>query len=202
MKIWSICLNPIELFIIWSESDYLNYSNKGYIYRARYDGSKKISLVNGSFLRPISLAIDNISDELLSIDYYGNDKKVIHSGQQFFDQYSKLDLYNGFIYWSKSKMIYKINNIKEEFTQFELHKEFSGAYKIIHSSRQPNVSNLCANTNCTHLCLPIEFNTYRCLCPDIKIYNTSEYCGEYVRNQRIFIFNFYIHVQGKAFRWV
>ena len=39
---------------------------------------------------------------------------------------------------------------------------------------------LCANTNCTHLCLPLNFSTYRCLCPDINFYGLINNCVNYV----------------------
>jgi hypothetical protein len=185
-----ICVNPIDLFVIWSES-YFSDSRKGYIYKTRYDGSNKTSLANDNIVRPTSMQIDytikriyvmdQIFNKLLSIDYNGNNMKLIYSSDRPFLFPSKMDLYHGFIYWLYDlNTIHKINIDGGELSQLKLHQHFQRAFKMIHPSRQPNTSNLCANTKCTHLCLPIDFNAYRCLCPDTKIYHLSESCEEYV----------------------
>jgi len=190
--ITDICVNPIDLFVIWSETGSENNNNKGYIYKTRYDGSNKTSIINQDNLLSISLAIDytikriywidHSLSEIVSIDYDGNERKFIQLSDKSFVSTEKMDLYNGFIYWSESgsSIIYKINTNGEELSHFEPHENFSRAFKIIHPSRQPNVKNLCADTDCSHLCLPIDFHTYRCLCPDIKAYNLTKNCEEYV----------------------
>ena len=83
-----ICVNPIDLFIIWSERSVKRYDSRdklGYIYRTRYDGSNKISLVNVIDISTEYMAIDFIIKRiywfdidingLYSIDYNGKDKK-------------------------------------------------------------------------------------------------------------------------------
>jgi len=184
-----ICVNPIDLFVIWSDFDTDGYNAK--IYKARYDGSNKIPLVNKNISRPFSLAIDytikriywvNIFEgQLESVDYNGNESKLIYQSKKL-RAISEIDLYNGFIYWSTvgSDNIYRINTIGAEFSEFTLYEHFSRKFKITHSSRQPNGSNLCVNTNCQYLCVPIAFSSYRCLCPDTNVYNLSESCEEYV----------------------
>ena len=77
-----ICVNTIDLFIIWSE--YSNYQyQSGYIYKSRYDRSNKINLVNESIYKPKAIVIDYTIKriywidnfrELSSMDYLGNNK--------------------------------------------------------------------------------------------------------------------------------
>jgi hypothetical protein len=188
-----ICVNPIDLFVIWSEDDGTTDSG-AYIYKAKYDGSSKISLVTKNILEPISMVIDftikriyYIDDSLnllVSIDYDGNDRKNIHSSDKSMRSSRNIDIYNGFIYWADfnigSKKIHKINSNGEELSQIEMPENFNRAFKIIHSSRQPNAINLCADTKCSHLCLPINFASYRCKCPEVEVYNLTENCVEYV----------------------
>jgi hypothetical protein len=111
-----ICVNPIDLFLIWSEISNLN--KKGYIYKTRYDGSSKISLMNHIIVGPTSMEVDYtikriyVIDQTLghfvSIDYNGNNMKLIYSSHRPFLFPLKIYLYNGFIYWSYSSMILKI----------------------------------------------------------------------------------------------
>ena len=105
-----------------------------------------------------------------------------------------MDLYNGFIYWShkykakgykrkfsiEKNLIHRVNTNGEEFFEFKPHENYNGVFRIIHSSREPTANNYCAKANCTHLCLPLNLNTYRCLCPDNKLNNSNENCVEYV----------------------
>ncbi len=158
-------MNPIDLFVIWSEI-YYSKDEKGYIYKTRYDGSNKISLAKDTFSHPTTMGIDytikriyvidEVLEQLFSIDYNGNNVKLIYSSNDFIEV-QKMDLYNGFIYWKYFRSFYRINSDGGELSQLELPDDFVMPFKIIHPSRQPSASNLCANTNCTHLCLPIRY---------------------------------------------
>ena len=184
-----ICVNPIELFILWSESTH-HKNLGGYIYKANYDGSNKISLINEGIFMPLTITIDYtikriywidfFIKELSSIDYNGKDKKLILNGGELFSP-SQMNLYNGFIYWYNwaTNSINKVNTKGGEYSASKLYGNFT-AFGIIHSSRQPNTTNLCTNTHCTHLCLPLDFIKYRCLCPDINVYHSTDNCVDYV----------------------
>ena len=101
-----ICVNPIDRFIIWSEIS-ISDDERSYIYRSRYDGSNKTSLVNDNIIFPHSMAFDFTIKriywfdidiyELYSIDYNGNDRKVTYTIRNNYLDYRNMDLYSGLI---------------------------------------------------------------------------------------------------------
>jgi hypothetical protein len=55
-----------------------------------------------------------------------------------------------------------------------------GSFKIIDASLQPNSTNRCLNNNCSHICIPINTNQYRCICPQINLQNDTKTCTQSV----------------------
>jgi hypothetical protein len=65
----------------------------------------------------------------------------------------------------------KINFIESEIDGI-------GSFIIIDSALQPNSPNRCADSNCSHLCIPI--NQYHCVCPNFSPPNDNIVCIESV----------------------
>jgi hypothetical protein len=96
-----------------------------------------------------------------------------------------MEIFEDFIYWTQyyEKSIFKtklgLNDTQINYLITSETNEF-GSFKIIDSSLQPNSTNRCINHNCSHLCIPISVDRYRCVCPQFSPQNDSKICRESV----------------------
>lgn len=96
------------------------------------------------------------------MDFIGNNAKLLFRSQNVIYE-NKFDVFGDFIIFDTFISLHYINifemkdNIIAKFLSMT-------SMKIWHSSRQPNTTNRCLNSNCPHLCLPNGTESYRCVC--------------------------------------
>jgi hypothetical protein len=192
-KINHISVNPLDSFII-----YCVYDHRGKIMKALQDGSNQTLLIEEINSYPISLTIDLSSRKIFwidlflaklsSVDFEGNNYQTILKSEELFSEKNFMGIFGEDIYLSKSldHSIFKINKFDPNGPKnyfFKLTKDTDlHSMKIIHSSLQPNSTNRCINHYCSHLCVPIGLNRYRCVCPQVLIHrnNGTNICFESV----------------------
>jgi hypothetical protein len=106
-----------------------------------------------------------------------------------------MQIFGDNIYWtSYQKSIFKtkidVKDIKMDYLITSKTIEFS-SFKIIDASLQPNSTNRCVNNNCSHICIPINTNEYRCICPQIKLRNDTKTCTQSVCIHNINVLNMF-----------
>jgi hypothetical protein len=179
-----IVVNPLESFIVWGKK-----TPNPAIIKANQDGSHRKVLVDSNIKYPNSIVIEfetkkiyfmeHSSNEITSIDFYGNNRRLIYKleinvqlAEKVLDIYDKnLFIYN---YQTEDIVIISTDGISKDKIVINKMKLFR-AMKIIHSSRQPNGENKCIDSNCTHLCLPNE-NDFKCVCPSDQYLLSGEKC--------------------------
>jgi hypothetical protein len=162
------------------------------------DGSNQTLLIEEINSYPISLTIDLLSrkifwidfflGKLSSIDFEGNNYQTVLKSEDLFSKKSFMGIFGEDIYLSNSldHSIFKINKFDPDGPKnyfFKLSKDTDlHSMKIIHSSLQSNSTNRCLNHHCSHLCVPIGLDQYRCVCPEVKFLgkNDTKICTESV----------------------
>jgi hypothetical protein len=91
------------------------------------------------------------------------------------------------ILYSKEKLMWKT---KMDYLITSKTIEFS-SFKIIDASLQPNSTNRCVNNNCSHICIHINTNEYRCIYPQIKLQNDTKTCTQSVCIHNINVLNLF-----------
>jgi hypothetical protein len=178
-KIIHVSVNPLDSFIIYCVHD-----RRGRIMKALQDGSNQTLLIEEINSYPISLTIDLLSrkifwidiflGKLSSIDFEGNNYQTVLKSEDLFSEKIFMAIFGEDIYLSNSldHSIFKINKFDPDGPKnffFKLSKDTDlHSMKIIHSSLQPNSTNRCLNHHCSHLCIPIGLDRYRCVCPEVK----------------------------------
>lgn len=187
-----IAVNPIEQFVVWAH-DY------GLI-KSSLDGSQQIDLVKTSLTSSTCVTIDLSTKKIYWIDarfnslncinYDGSDKRKLINSNSLFSKAVQMDLFDDYIYWSASYQEYSTSSYQytNSYDVLRTHKygynssikstfikSLNSIYgmKIIHASKQPNATNVCANNPCSHLCLPKNSTNYQCICPSTQFYNYS-----------------------------
>jgi hypothetical protein len=98
--------------------------------------------------------------------------------------YTFMEIFGDNIYWTINyeKSIFKtkvgVNDTQMDYLITS--KETLRSFKIIDASLQPNSTNRCVNNNCSHICIPININEYRCICPQINLQNDTKTCTQSV----------------------
>jgi hypothetical protein len=193
-KLNHISVNPLDSFII-----YCVYNDKGTIMKALQDGSDQNQLYEEIDSYPISLSIDLLSrrvywidlhfSKLSSIDFEGKHYHKILQSEEIISQPFFMAIFGEKIYWSNSfdHKIFEIDKLGLNATKINYwlksdKDEKFQAIEIIDASLQPNSTNRCENAQCSHLCIPISINQYRCVCPQIKFHddNYQKMCIESV----------------------
>jgi hypothetical protein len=176
-KINDLSINPLKSFIVYSV-----WGIGGRIMKALQDGSNKTVVIEERYSYPGSLAVDILSEkifwvdillhELSSIDFEGNNYQTILRSKELFSIPTSIAVFDDSIYWSNNMdhSVYKINKFGLNGTQIDFlfkSEKFTNfnRIKIIDSSLQPNSTNRCINANCSHLCIPVGIDQYRCVCP-------------------------------------
>jgi hypothetical protein len=182
-------VNPLDSIIFYSI--YNNFEGK--IIKASQDGSNRIVLRSENVKNYFALTIDLVLRKVIWIDYYSNTfSSVDFDGNNFmtFGRYARsgyntyLQIFGDDIYWAHyENSIYKtkvgVNDAQMDYliTSFD---KLIGPFKIIDASLQPNSTNRCLNNNCSHVCIPINTNQYRCICPQFKHQNDRKTCTQSV----------------------
>jgi hypothetical protein len=187
-QVKDIAINPINYFIIWSRWD-TNKMNAS-IMKANYDGSNQTVLIDFDIKEPNALVIDLKDSKiywidrqlytLSSVDYNGNDRRLIKKSKLYFEFTLDIDVNENYIYWSNAILdaIIRIEKNDNRMNFLSVVKENSNidSFKIISKSRQPNNNNqnVCFNRNCI-LCLPISLDQFSCPLDDIQNNFKAEY---------------------------
>jgi len=125
--------------------------------------------------------VDISLDKLSSIDFNGNDRKLIHDfkigGSSYILKYLNIYDRNLHVYNPRSNEILKVSTDGLILNKTKIIKDLT-YMKIIYSSRQPNGTNKCINSDCTHLCLPNQYtsNKFKCFCPEEQYLLPGEMC--------------------------
>ncbi len=194
--ITDLSVNPLDSilfysFLEWNEWTYLA---EGKIMKASQDGSNRTELRRKNIKFPSALTtdlvlskifwIDNELSTFSSIDFDGNN--FLTFGRYESSSYYKyMEIFGDNIYWTfyYHKSIFKtkvgVNGTQMDYLITSKTNGFS-TFKIIDASLQPNSTNRCVNNNCSHICIPINTNEYRCICPQIKLQNDTKTCTQSV----------------------
>jgi hypothetical protein len=190
-----LSVNPLDSILFYSTITWngTHYS-KGKIMKASQDGSNRIVLRSQNIISPIALTIDLVlrkviwnddnSNSFSSIDFDGNNF-ITFGRHNYISFYTFMQIFGDNIYWSQvmEKFIFKTkfgaNDTKMNYLITSKTIEFS-SFKIIDASLQPISTNRCVNNYCSHVCIPINTNEYRCICPQIKLQNDTKTCTQSV----------------------
>lgn len=169
-----IAVNVKEKFIVWA--DWATYS----IERASQDGTNRKKLLSTeSDGYPSVLTIDILTRKIYWIDskfhslgvlnFDGSYPKTLVKSSKYLPFPFSMDVFEDYIYFSdwKREAIMQINvngDPPVARTLIEHLDEQPMAVKIVHSLKQPKSVNVCEKAKCSHLCLPSENGTYRCVC--------------------------------------
>ncbi len=185
-SITDLSVNPLDSILFYSTFN----DSKGIIMKASQDGSNRTKLRTEKIIIPLALTIDLVLrrvfwiDEHLnkfsSIDFDGNDFMTFGTHKSF-SYYVYLQIFGDNIYWTPytEKFIFKTKvgvNHTSMVRFLTTENSRFGSFKIIDASLQPNSTNRCVNNNCSHICIPINTNKYRCICPQIKLQNDTKTC--------------------------
>ncbi len=190
IHITDLTVNPLDSLLFYIIITWNGTHFKGKIMKASQDGSNRMELRSENIKRTSALTIDLVLRKVFwidgklntfsSIDFDGNDFMTFGTHKSF-SYYVYLQIFGDNIYWTQysEKFIFKtkvgVNHtsmvpfITTENSRF-------GSFKIIDASLQPNSNNRCVNNSCSHICIPINTNEYRCICPQIKLQNDTKTC--------------------------
>ncbi len=104
-----------------------------------------------------------------------------------YHNYKKLsiDIFDHYIYWTRNyenyifKTKFGVNDTQMDHLITSKTNKF-GSFKIIDPSLQPNSTNRCVYHNCSHVCIPININQYRCVCPQLNDLINKKTCTQSV----------------------
>ncbi len=193
--ITDLSVNPLDSILFYSMSTWngTHYS-KGKIMKASQDGSNRTELRREIIKHPSALTIDLVLRKIFwidnklstfsSIDFDGNNFLTFgrYESSTYFDY---VQIFGDNIYWTfyYQKSIFKtkvgVNDTQINYLITSKTNGFS-TFKIIDPLLQPNSTNRCVNNNCSHICIPINTNEYRCICPQIKLQNDTKTCTQSV----------------------
>jgi low density lipoprotein-related protein 2 len=186
-----ISVNPLDCIIFYCAYN----QNNGRIMKASQDGSEQTLLRYVDNGRPLALTIDLVLRKVFwidsrlntvsSIDFDGNNFLTFgtHESNGYIFSMQIL-IYNNYIYWidydQKSILKTKLGFDETQMYLITLENNTFESFKIIDSSLQPNSTNRCINHNCSHICIPISINQYRCVCPKFRLQNDTKICTQSV----------------------
>ncbi len=191
-----LSVNPLNSTIFygtWNRSQ-----KKGKILKSSQDGSERTILTDKNIKYPKVLTIDLVLEKVIwidrdlntfsSIDFDGNNFLTFGTFKSGLYNFF-IDIFDDYIFWTeyyknsifKTKLGVNVTKLDYLITS-ENNKMVS--FKIIDPSLQPNSTNRCINHNCSHLCIPININQYRCICPQLRNRNEKKTCTQSVSIQK------------------
>jgi len=194
-SIEGLSVNPLDSTIFYSTWN--SSQNKGKIMKLSQDGSERSILRDKNIISSGVLTIDLVLKKVIwinrdlntfsSIDFDGNNFLTLGTfkseSYNFF-----IDFFDDYIYWTGNyeNSIFKIKpGVNETKLNYLITSETNkfGSFKIIDPSLQPNSTNRCIYHNCSHLCIPININQYRCVCPQPSVRTDEKRCTQSVSIQ-------------------
>ncbi len=190
-----LSVNPLDSTIFYSTCNY--DQQKGKIMKSSQDGYQKTILRDENIIQPKALTIDFALKKVIWIDHYSNIiSSIDFDGNNFFTFGTFkstsfnifMDTFDDYIYWTGNceNSIFKtklgVNATQLDYLITSEPNKF-GSFKIIDSSLQPNSTNRCIYHNCSHLCIPININQYRCVCPQLSLRIVEKICRQSVSIQ-------------------
>jgi hypothetical protein len=163
----------------------------GTIMKSSQDGSNRTLLrdIGNDSVLSIDLVerkvfwCDTYFIQFFSVDFEGNNFLTYQRLHSFYNlnPFTYIEKFGQYIYWTESGQKYIIKaklGLNDTQMDYLITSEtnYFGSFKIIDASLQPNSTNRCINAICSHLCIPISTDQYRCVCPQ----NDNEICRESV----------------------
>ncbi len=191
--ITDLTVNPLDSTLFYIIITWNGTQRKAKIMKVSQDGSNRTQLTSQNIKSSSALTIDLVLRKVIWIDDYSNTfasidfdgKNFITFGRYhtFFVHYF-MQIFGDNIYWTNGqnsiiKTKVGVNDTKRDYLITTETIRF-GSFKIIDASLQPNSTNRCVNNNCSHICIPINTNEYRCICPQIKLQNDTKTCTQSV----------------------
>ncbi len=187
--ITDLSVNPLDSILFYSTFSY----SKGIIMKASQDGSNRTELRRQNIKFVVALTIDLVLrkvfwidkdlDKFSSIDFDGNNFLIFGRYESNSLHYI-MEIFGDNIYWTDyENSIFKTKVGVNDTQMYRLITSETlkfGSFKIIDASLQPNSTNRCLNNNCSHICIPINTNQYRCICPQINLQNDTKTCTQSV----------------------
>lgn len=138
-------------------------------------------LVRDHIIWPNGLAIDYVTKRIYwldaklftlnSIDYDGNNRKVILRSDEYIKHPFALDVFEDYVYWSDWELEAVMRTNKFGAENGTVERVVGGVFsvmdvRVVHPFVQPQAPNRCQTAQCSHLCLPTAAPTYYlCECP-------------------------------------
>lgn len=171
----AIVVNVVDSFLVWTD-----WGDMAKIEKAQPDGSQRQVLVRDGLVWPNGLAIDYMTRRiywldarlhtLSSVDYNGGDRRLVLYSPMYIQHPFALEIFEDNAYWSDWELeaVLRTNKFGPEASKVDtlVGKVFSVMdVRIIHSYKQPSVTNRCHHAACSHICVPMGQVSHRCLCP-------------------------------------
>ncbi|ELU18928.1 hypothetical protein CAPTEDRAFT_62161, partial [Capitella teleta] len=175
---------PKQGWMYWSD-----WGEPAKIEKAGLHGdSRKVIVQSGNTAShlewPNGLTIDYTTNRLYWVDaklqvigtcnLQGGDQRIILSNSQFLKHPFAITVFEDFVYWSDwgQESIHRVNKYNGQDVSTTLHNLHSPMdVHVYHRHRQPEGFNVCAESKCSHLCLPVPHISdnsakFICACPD------------------------------------
>ncbi|XP_041472474.1 low-density lipoprotein receptor-related protein 4-like [Lytechinus variegatus] len=188
----ALALHPVKGMIYWTD-----WGSLPKIERANMDGSGRQVIADTTLFWPNGLTLDYATEKLFwadakhhsieSANLDGSGRKIVIN--QGLPHPFAITLFEDYIYWTDWHT--KSINTANKFTgtdltiiQGQLH--FPMDIHTFHPQRQPNGSNLCLMSSCSHLCLQRGTVDITCGCPTgFKLINRT-HCAETIDSYLLF----------------
>lgn len=178
-----IALDPTKGYMFFTDTDNID--------RALMDGTQRKTIVSNYIYKASGLTLDYVNervlwcdsqlDQIVSVDYNGQNRHAIIRGSTKVPAPVRLTLFESNVFWTDSTRqgVLKANiynstdpNVESIYRERRLIKE-PRAIKSFHSLRQPQLTNPCGSNNggCQHMCIITRNGDensyalgYRCAC--------------------------------------
>ncbi|XP_064646226.1 low-density lipoprotein receptor-related protein 2-like [Lineus longissimus] len=171
----AMALDPRDKLMFWSD-----WGKPPRIERAGMDGSDRKIIISEKVFWPKGITIDYPARRLYFMDsrldyidycnYDGSGRTTLIASSQLIHSPVSITVFEDYIYWSDEhyKRISRCGKFSCTGKTVDVHS-LKGAIAVLiqHPLRQPNATNHCLNSQCSHLCLlsPTESSGFKCVCP-------------------------------------
>ncbi|GFS88438.1 putative vitellogenin receptor [Nephila pilipes] len=174
-------ISPHASLMFWSA---WKDGTNGYLERAEMDGTNLTVIVAKEIFWPSALTVDQIQEMIywsdiklgavMCADFNGLKRRTVIARHMVAPL--SMTMFEDYVYWSDRKTdrlirCYKFGGkncttVHQKIAKVE-------AMIIVHSTMQFQGTNRCANSNCSHICLPNRAN-FTCTCDDRGLSNLSK----------------------------
>ena len=188
-----LVINIENSVLVWSQ-----IGNDPKLWQINFDGTEQTVLYS-NLRQTFHLTVDyetkryyfvDITDySLFSIDFNGNNEKILITSKKLFDSIVSMKILNNDIYLSNNYFIYKITDLSSglkraeilltcgeqhsidanlfyKFKSLDIKRPKIFDFTLIDEKLRPNVSNKCLDSKCDGLCLPTP-HSYQCLSSEV-----------------------------------